>query len=145
MFLLLIAIAIVAGVAVAVQGQFMGTIDRAAGTITSVFLTYGLGALVAAILWLAKGRPTAGLRHVPWYAWSAGLFGLVIVGSIGFAAPRLGLARTLVVTVAAQLLAALVIDHFGLFGAEARPVAASRIAGLLVTVGGVWLTVSSGR
>jgi bacterial/archaeal transporter family-2 protein len=138
---LLLLIAVLAGIAVAVQGQFMGTIDRTAGTATSMLITYGIGALVAAAIWLMNGRPTAGLRQLPWYAWTAGLFGLVIVGGIGYAAPRLGLARTLVVTVAAQLLAALVIDHFGLFGAAPRAIDGRKIAGLLVTIAGVWLVV----
>lgn len=128
----LILVAILAGVAVAVQGQFMGTMDRAAGTITSVFVTYGLGALIAMVIWLAKGRPVEGVKQIPWYAWSAGAFGLVIVAGIGYAAPRLGLARTLVVTIAAQLLAAMIID---------RQFDLTRVAGLLLTISGVWLVV----
>ena len=128
----LIVVAILAGVAVAVQGQFMGTMDRAAGTITSVLITYGLGALIAAIVWVAKGRPVEGVKQIPWYAWSAGAFGLVIVAGIGYAAPRLGLARTLVVTVAAQLVAAMIID---------RQFDLTRLAGLALTVAGVWVVV----
>lgn len=130
--LALIAIATLAGIAVAVQGHFMGSIDRAAGTVTSMFVTYGVGALVATLLWLSRGRPIAGLRQIPWYAWTAGLFGLVIVGGIGYAAPRLGLAKTLVITVAAQLIAAVLLD---------RTFDVQRAAGLLMTIAGVWLVV----
>ncbi len=133
MFLLLL-IAVVAGIAVAIQGQLMGTMDRLAGTATSVFITYGLGALLAAAIWLVRGRPVAHLREIPWYAWSAGAFGLVIVGGIGYAAPRLGLARTLVITVAAQLLMAMVLD---------RTFDARRVAGLALTIAGVWLVVKA--
>ena len=129
---LLLLVATVAGIAVAVQGQFMGRIDRAAGTATSVLITYGAGAVVAAVIWLAKGRPVSGIREIPWYAWSAGLFGLMIVGGIGYAAPRLGLAKTLVVTVAAQLVMAMVLD---------RALDLRRIAGLMLTIAGVWLVV----
>lgn len=129
---LLLLVATVAGIAVAVQGQLMGRIDRAAGTATSVLITYGVGALVAAAVWLAKGRPVSGIREIPWYAWSAGVFGLVIVGGIGYAAPRLGLARTLVVTVAAQLVMAMILD---------RAFDVRRAAGLLLTIAGVWLVV----
>lgn len=129
---ILLFIAILAGVAVAVQGQFMGTMDRTAGTATSVLITYGLGALIAMIIWLAKGRPVEGVKQIPWYAWSAGAFGLIIVAGIGYAAPRLGLAKTLVVTIAAQLLTAMIID---------RQFDVTRIAGLLLTVSGVWLVV----
>ena len=131
-FLALFLIAVVAGIAVALQGQLMGTMDRLAGTATSVFITYGLGAAIAAIVWLARGRPVEGLRQIPWYAWSAGAFGLVIVGGIGYAAPRLGLAKTLVITVAAQLIAAMVLD---------RAFDLQRAAGLLLTIAGVWLVV----
>lgn len=129
---LLLLIAALAGIAVAIQGQFMGTMDRLAGTATSVLITYGLGAFIAAIIWLVKGRPLEGVKQIPWYAWSAGAFGLVIVAGIGYAAPRLGLARTLVVTIAAQLLAAMVID---------RQFDLTRVAGLALTVAGVWVVV----
>lgn len=139
---LLVAIAAVAGIAVALQGQFMGVMDRRLGTATSMLITYGLGAIAALALWLARARTATGaLREVPWYAWTAGLFGLVIVGGIGYAAPRLGLSRTIVVTVAAQLLAAAIIDHFGLFGATQRSFDVGRAAGFALTFGGVWLIV----
>src|SRR5688500_3947218 len=125
---LLLLIAALARVAVAIQGQAMGTMDRIAGTSTSVLITYGLGAIIAAIIWLVKGRPLEGVKQIPWYAWSAGAFGLVIVAGIGYAAPRLGLARTLVVTIAAQLLAAMIIDlQFDL----------TRVGGLALTIAGV--------
>ena len=130
--LVLIVIAACAGVAVALQAHFMGSMDRAVGSITSVFVTYGVGALVAAMLWLARGAPLDSLRRIAWPSWTAGIWGLVIVGGIGYAAPRLGLARTLVITVAAQLIAAAVIEQ----SLDAR-----RAAGLALTIAGVWLTV----
>lgn len=126
-------IAIVAGVAVAVQARFMGTIDRTAGTVTSILITYGAGALAALALWLVRGMPVHGVRQLPWYVWLAGPCGLVIVGGIGFAAPRIGLARTLVITVAAQLIAAMLLDQ--------RGADLSRAAGLALTIAGVWLVV----
>lgn len=70
-----------------------------------------------------------------------GPLGLISVGGIGFAAPRLGLARTLIITVAAQLLTALVLDHLGAFGGTARAFDLTRAAGLLLTAGGVWSIV----
>lgn len=140
-FILLIAIAVCVGIAVAFQGHFMGAMDRTAGTATSVLVTYGVGGVLAAMIWLAARGPSVTGRHVPWYGWLAGPLGLVIVGGIGFAAPRLGLARTLVITVAAQMIAALIIDHFGAFGGMPRTFDGMRAAGLLLTVAGVWLIV----
>ena len=140
-FVLLCAIAVCVGIAVAFQGHFMGAMDRTAGTATSVFVTYGVGAVIAAMIWLGARGPSVAARQVPWYGWLAGPLGLVIVGGIGFAAPRLGLARTLVITVAAQMIAALVLDHFGVLGGVQRTFDGMRAAGLLLTVAGVWLIV----
>jgi transporter family-2 protein len=60
---------------------------------------------------------------------------------MGYAAPRLGLAKSLTIMVAAQLLAALLFDHFGLFGASVRTLNVSRLGGLLLIVLGVWLVL----
>lgn len=139
--LTLLLIAAAAGVAVALQGQFMGDINRTSGTATAMFLTYGTGALLAAVIWLSTRPAAAGLARLPWYAWTAGALGLVIVGGIGYAAPRMGLSRTLIITVAAQLGAALIIEQFGLFGSTARPVDVTKVAGVLLAIAGVWLVV----
>jgi bacterial/archaeal transporter family-2 protein len=138
---LLILLAVAAGIAVALQGQFMGVMTRTAGTATSVLITYGVGAFLAIVIWLARRNDTHSVREIPGYAWFAGALGLLIVGGIGFAAPRLGLSRTLVISVAAQLLAAAVIDHLGLFGAQQRSLDTWRTLGLTLTVAGAWLAV----
>ena len=132
--IVLLVIAAAAGVAVALQAHSMGAMDRIAGTPTSVLVTYGVGALIALTFWLTRGAPLDGIRRIPWYSWTAGALGLVIVGGIGYAAPRLGLGRTLVITVASQLLAAMIIE---------QTFDARRLAGLALTVAGVWLTVKS--
>ena len=139
---MLLIIAALAGIAVALQGQFMGAIDQRVGTMTSMLITYGVGAVTVVALWMAGPRTIQGpVREIPWYTWSAGLLGLVIVGGIGYAAPRLGLSRTIIVSVAAQLITAALIDHFGLFGSAQRSLDLARISGFALAFGGVWLIV----
>ena len=135
-------IALVSGVAITLQGQFMGLLDRTLGTKESVFLTYGSGGLLVALLMLASrgGNLRAG-AGLPWYAFTTGILGLVIVGSIGFVVPRLGVARAFTLITGSQFLMAALIDHFGFFGAAVRPVDATRALGLVVMMAGVWLVV----
>jgi len=135
-------IALVSGVAITLQGQFMGLLDRTLGTKESVFITYGSGGLLITLLMLASrgGNLRAG-SGLPWYAFTTGILGLLIVGSIGFVVPRLGAARAFTLIVASQFLMAAVIDHFGFFGADLRPVDATRALGLVVMMAGVWLVV----
>jgi len=135
-------IAFVSGVAVTLQGQFMGLLDRTLGTKESVFITYGSGGLLVTLLMLAsRGGNLRAASGLPWYAFSTGILGLVIVGSIGFVVPRLGVARAFTLITGSQFLMAALIDHFGLFGAAVRPVDASRALGLVVMMAGVWLVV----
>ncbi len=140
--LFLIGIAVMAGVAVTLQAQFMGLMDRSLGTLTSVFITYAGGGLVITLLLAAlHGGNLKNWQSVPWYAYSAGLLGLIIVGSIGYVVPRLGVAKGFTLIVASQFLIASLIDHFGFFGATVRPMELTRLLGLCSMLLGVWLVV----
>ena len=140
--LFLIGIAVMAGVAVTLQAQFMGLMDRSLGTLTSVFITYAGGGLVITLLLAAlRGGNLKNWQSVPWYAYGAGLLGLIIVGSIGYVVPRLGVAKGFTLIVASQFLIAALIDHFGFFGATVRPMELTRLLGLCSMLLGVWLVV----
>jgi transporter family-2 protein len=90
----LISIAIMAGIAVTLQGQFMGLLDRGLGTIESVFVTYAGGGLIITLLMIAfRGGNLKNWHGVSWYAFGSGILGLIIVGSIGYVVPRLGVAK----------------------------------------------------
>ena len=141
-FTVLAIVAVVSGIAIALQAQLMGHLDKSFGSIESVFLTYGSGAVVIGLIMLAMRGGNLGAWHLPpWYAYSAGLLGLVIVGCLGYATPRLGLAVTLTIAVAAQFILAAIIHHFGLLGADQQPLDLSRLGGMAAILAGVWLMV----
>ena len=139
---LLIGIAVMGGVAIVLQGQFMGLLDRTLGTMTNVFITYVSGGLIIALLLIAfRGGNLKNWQSVPWYALSSGILGLIVVGSIGYVVPRLGVAKGFTLIVASQFLIASLIDHFGFFGAVVRPMVMTRSLGLCLMLLGVWLVV----
>ena len=141
-FTVLTIVAAVAGVAMTAQAQLMGHLDRSMGTIESVFITYGTGAVVIGLIMLAMRGGNLGEWHIaPWYAYSAGLLGLVIVGCIGYATPKLGLALTLTIAVATQFTMAAIVHHFGLLGADQQPMDVSKLSGMAAILLGVWLMV----
>jgi transporter family-2 protein len=138
----LIIIAAIGGIAVALQGQLMGSIDKQVGTLESVFVTYGGGGfLIGIIMILLRGGNLSGLTQVPWYTLLSGPMGLILIAAIGFSVPRLGLVPAFTILVAAQFATAALIDQFGLFGAEIRPITLSRITGMLVMFLGIWLVI----
>ena len=141
-FPLLICIAVIGGIAIAIQAQLMGLMDKGIGTLEGVFITYCSGGLlIATIMLLKKGGNLGAWQNVPWYAFSAGALGLIIVGSIGYTAPRLGLVPTFTIIVASQFLLGALLSHFGLLGALVRPLELSRIFGIAVLLAGIWLII----
>ena len=140
--LFLILLAVVAGIAVSLQGQFMGLMDRALGTRESIFVTYAGGGLMITLLMLAfRGSHLKNWQAVPWYAFGSGILGLIIVGSIGYVVPRLGVAKGFTLIVASQFVIAALIDHFGFFDAGVRPLDLTRLLGLCLILLGVWIAV----
>lgn len=141
-FIYLVTIAAIGGIAVALQAQLMGSIDRQVGTLESVFVTYGGGGfLIGIIMILLRGGNLSGLTQVPGYTLMAGPMGLVLIAAIGYSVPRLGLVPAFTILVAAQFMTAALIDQFGLFGAEIRQISLSRVTGMLVMLLGIWLTM----
>jgi transporter family-2 protein len=140
---MLTLIAACGGVAAGLQAHFMGLMDRSMGTRESVFITYSIGGLIAVLgmLFWRGGNNLRAWHDAPWYSLSAGMLGLIIVGTVAYTVPRVGLSRAFTAIVAAQFTVAALIDHFGLLGATARPLDASRLLGIGVLVAGVWLMV----
>lgn len=139
--LFLILLALLGGIAVTLQGQFMGVMDQSIGTRESVFITYAGGGLVITLLMLfLRGGNLRAATTVPWYALTAGLLGLVIVGTIGFTVPRLGLTSALTLVLAGQYIASVLIERFGWFGTPVRPFEWTRALGIFLLLLGVWLT-----
>lgn len=75
----------------------------------------------------------------PWWAWLGGLLGAIYVVTAILVTPRLGAAALVAVTVTGQLVAALVMDHFGWLGLPLQPLSSARIVGAVLLMAGVFL------
>jgi transporter family-2 protein len=138
----LIFLAAIGGIAGTLQAHLMGVMDQNIGTVESMFITYGGGGLIIGLVMLfLRGGNLENWNTIPWYALSAGILGLVVVGILGFAAPRIGLVPTLTLFVASQFIVGAGLDHFGLMGAGVRPLDLSRASGVGVILFGVWLVI----
>ncbi len=138
----LILLPVIGGIAGTLQAHFMGVMDSKLGTVESMFITYGGGGLlIGLVMLLLRGGTLGEWQTVPWYVLSAGVLGLVVVGILGFTAPRIGLVPVLTLFVASQFFVGAGLDHFGLLGAEVRPLDPSRASGLGVILFGVWLVL----
>lgn len=140
--LLIIFIGLIGGIAVGLQSPLASMITQRLGLFESVFIVHMGGAIIALIpLLIYGGGKLTEWRNVPWYALGAGIFGLVVIGSISYMIPRIGIAAAITTIVAGQLLVATILDHYGLLGAAGRSMDLTRGFGLVVVLVGVWLTL----
>ena len=85
----------------------------------------------------------AALKAVPAQPKHLLLGGVLIafyVLSITYIAPAFGVGNAVFFVLLGQLVAAALIDHFGLFGAQVSPLSATRAAGIALMAAGVALT-----
>ena len=140
---LFILFAAVAGAGVAIQAVINSRLRFLLGApIWAAFTQFVIGLLTLAVVAAATRQPlpsAASLARTPWWMWTGGLFGAVFIFMTVVATPRLGAALTIAAAIVGQLAAAVLIDHFGLFGADVVPVTAVRLFGVALLVAGVVL------
>ena len=140
--IIIILIGLAGGIAVGIQAPLSSMISQRLGILESVFIIHLGGALLVLIPLLMYGGGKLGSwRNVPWYALGAGAFGLVVIFSMSYMIPRIGVAPALIILLSGQLLIGSIMDHFGLLGAVQRPIDLMRVIGLAVVFLGVWLSV----
>ncbi len=137
----MILVGVVGGLAGAVQSGALGVMEEKVGTLASTFVTYGLGGLAIGVAMVIFGQTRfADLKDIPWWAFSAGLMGLVVVASLGITVSRLGLGAGLTLFTAATLLLGAIFDHYGVFS-EARSLDTTKLVGFAMVIVGTWLVV----
>ncbi|MFO7983074.1 MAG: DMT family transporter [Desulfuromonadales bacterium] len=75
----------------------------------------------------------------PWWIWTGGVLGAFFVTATIMLAPKLGAALMVVLVLAGQLIASLILDHFGWLGFPVQEISAGRIFGIVLVAFGVIL------
>lgn len=139
---------VIAGAAVSLQPAFNGQLaDHLGSPFRAALVNFAAGAatlsIVVAILTLRAGAPAwEKVSATPVHLWVAGgMLGALFVSTAAWATPKIGAGAFFATLIAAQLAAALVIDHFGLVGLEAKPATLMRAGGVLLLVLGAWMVV----
>lgn len=147
MNLVLLLVALLLGAALSAQVGVNAQLRTALGhpllAATMSFLIGSL-ALIVGTLVARPALPAAGqLARIPWWQWSGGLLGALYIVSAIVLAPRLGAAALLAAIVAGQMVASLLLDHFGWLGFPVQPITLTRIVAVLLIISGVLLLQST--
>lgn len=116
--------------------QYLGSPILASLTSFSVGTLCLLGYTLATRLTLP---PMQALTAAPLWSWFGGTIGALYVTLSIVLAPRLGATALIAATIAGQLLASVLIDHFGWLNFSERPISIERIIGIILLLIGVIL------
>jgi transporter family-2 protein len=134
-----LALAVIAGVMLPTQAAINARLARTLGgpvwaaAVSGVVLTIVLAVIASAA---SRGGPRVGaLGALPWWAWTGGLCGALVLSATTAVTPRLGAGSMIALVMIGQVVGSLVLDNFGLLGLETQPLSVKRsIAGVLLII-----------
>ncbi|KPN92325.1 DMT family transporter [Pseudomonas nunensis] len=144
----LLLLAVIAGAVVPFQSAINANLSRGLGHplwATLASLLVSLLVLLPIILALRLPLPSVGfISKAPLWMWAGGVFGVCFVALAVMLLPKLGASGFVVLALTGQVIASMVLDHFGLFGLLERQLTLPRVFGAVLLVAGVVLIQFSG-
>ena len=138
-----LAVALLTGAAIAVQALANTRLSVALGApMWGAIGQFVVGLLLLIVVAVVVRQPPAtmnGLTRMPLWAWVGGGVGALFIFVSIVLTPRLGTALTLATITVGQLLAALVLDHYGLLGAPVVRLSLPRVLGAVCLLVGIVL------
>jgi len=108
-------------------------------------ISFGTGTVILLVMCALSGNLppvfSTPARQLPWWAWTGGGIGVVLVTTSLILVPRIGSLPWFAAVMTGQTVAALLLDHFGLLGNPKSPASVTRIVGTLLLVAGVFAIV----
>jgi transporter family-2 protein len=112
---------VAAGLAGSIQVALMSRLGERITVVGALAFSTAITAGIALVILLAaQGSFGAFGRavHQPWWMLLGGVMGLIIVFTVTYSGPRIGVAATVGILIAGQLVMGAAIDRWGLFGSE---------------------------
>ena len=134
-------IPIFVGLAQPVIWQMNVRLAKATGEMESAVLLHVVGTIVG-LGWMSVGlrqEGFGGTLSAPWWVLLGGAIGVTAMAAMNRAIPEIGVGAAIALTVASQLLAAVVFENYGLMGSDHRPLTWARLAGVLLLAMAAWL------
>jgi transporter family-2 protein len=140
-----VVLTLTCGLAGAVQAAVMGELGERVGIAPALAFAVVVSMACALTVVLIWERSLSGVRDAasqPAWLWLGGLMSVYIVLAITVATPRIGVASTIGLVIAGNLVMAAAIDRWGLLGQDQIPVSWQRALGLALLVAGSALTLT---
>ena len=143
--LIFLALALITGALIPIQAATNAAFSKSIGNATITGLMVFVVGLLGMILFILITKTSFPARQqltaAPLYGYLGGIIVATYVVMITILVPKIGVGTAIGLIVTGQILCAVVIDHFGLFHVAVRTISITRIAGMLLMIGGVYLVM----
>ena len=140
-FLPLAAMMFAAGLGIPVFAALnAGLGQQLGGPVAATAVTFAIGFVIATAMLVFTGFPAASTFTFerPWL-WIGAVVMLFYATSVAYSAPRIGLGNAIFFVLLGQIVAAAIIDHFGLLGSIQSAITPKRALGVAVMAFGLYL------
>lgn len=137
-----LCMALAAGAVLPLQAGLNAQLASSAGhALWASCVSFAVGLLLLIVVCMTVRLPRPAwddLASVPFWQWGGGVMGAFFVSAMVMLSPRLGAATMLGMVLVGQMIAAALIDHFGLAGFTPHALSLGRAAGIaLLITGGI--------
>ncbi len=125
------------GVLIALMVVFNGLLASKTGNSQSLIIIHVVGLLGTTLLLIVSRNRLKSIRGIPFYLFIAGALGIfnVLFNNISFL--KLGATLTLCLNLLGQLIASMIIDHFGLLGQQVNKINSTKLLGISIMILGI--------
>jgi transporter family-2 protein len=142
LYILTMFLGVVLAVHLAMNGK-VGSVLNNARVGNALFWCIGAVGAVAIGLTGWQGGALGPLKQVNPLLLTAGVLGACLVFAIAWLIPQVGAGSVMITLLAGQVLGGLLMSHYGWLGSPVQPVTLTRLAGVVVMIGGVVLATYS--
>lgn len=132
---------LIAGIGIPIMASINAGLGKhLASPSKAAFVLFCVGLISVTIALIPKGIPTfQQFRNVPVYYFLGGVFVAFYILSMTWAVPKIGVSTAVFFVLVGQIMAAILMEHFGLLGNAQVPIDIRRPIGLIFIVLGVYL------
>jgi len=143
--IIFLALALITGALIPIQAATNAAFSKSIGNPLITGLMVFVVGLVGMILFILLSRTSFPIRQqfasAPLYGYLGGIIVATYVVMITVLVPRIGVGIAIGLIVTGQIICAVIIDHFGLFNVAVHSISLTRVAGILLMVGGIYLVM----
>jgi transporter family-2 protein len=112
-------------------------------------ISFVIGTVLLIVLTAVLGQFPPQFRvssnQLPWWTWTGGVIGVIVVTASLIFVPRIGSLAWLATVITGQIAAGLLLDHFGLLGNPRISISPLRFLGLALLFAGVLVIIQARR